>query len=328
MNVLVICPNPVGDAVMATPAFRAIREGFEEARITFLAREPIDQVLAGGPWYDELWAFEKREWMGKALGSIRRGGFDLAVIFPNSFRSALAAFLGGVRRRAGHAMHFRRLFLTQAVRPKELDTVRSYLELARGLGLKVREPKLELFVTGEEAGEAEAFLKRHGVEEDEAVISIVPGSGRGPSKLWRTERWARAADELSDETGARIALIGAKSEEAITQAIASKMKGEALDAAAEGVSLGAVKALVKRSRLVVATDTGPRHFAVAFGVPSVLIFGPTDPKRTESFCESVTIVRKDVECAPCQRRKCPTDHRCMELLTVEEVIDASRRALS
>jgi len=327
MRILVRCPNPIGDAVMATPAFRAIREGFPEAHVTFLARKPVDEVLWGGAWFDELWGVQKEKSVWEVAGKIRSGAFDVAILFPNSFRSALEVFLGRAKRRVGYAEHSRGMLLTDRLKRKEIDTVRSYLDLVKPLGLDPGEPRLELFVTEEQSKEADEFLRRHGVDEGGKIIMVVPGAAYGPAKLWRNDRWARVADALSEETGARVVISGSPAESHITREIAANMKADVIDAAAEGVRLGTVKALVKRSMLMLATDTGPRHFAAAFGVPSVVIFGPTEVERTESFLEDVVVVRKDVECGPCQKKICPLDRRCMELITAEEVIEAAKKAL-
>jgi len=91
-----------------------------------------------------------------------------------------------------------------------------------------------------------------------------------------------------------------------------------------GASLGALKGIVSRSRLMIANDTGPRHFAVALGISTVSLFGPTDPRWAETFWEGERQVRIEVPCGPCQLKRCPIDHRCMEGITVEQVLQAAR----
>jgi len=326
MRILVRCPNPIGDAVMATPAFRAIREGFADAHVTFVARKPVDEVLWGGPWFDELWGVQRDKSVWEMGRKIRGGDFDLGILFPNSLRSALEVFLGRVKRRVGYGGRARGLLLTDRLRRTTKDTVGSYLDLVRSLDSDPGEPNLELFVTEEQERDAEDFLRRHQAEGSR-IIAMVPGATYGPAKLWRNDRWAEAADALSEETGARVVLSGSPAESHITREIAAKMKTRAIDAASEGVRLGVVKALVKRSALVLTTDTGPRHFAAAFGVPSVVLFGPTEVERTRSFLDDAVVVQKKVECGPCQKKTCPLDHRCMELITAEDVIEAARKAL-
>jgi len=327
MRILVRCPNPIGDAVMATPAFAAIRKEFADAHITFLARKPVDEVLWGGRWFDELWGVQKEKSVWEVAKKIRGVDFDLAILFPNSFRSALEAFLGRARRRVGYAGHMRTMMLTERAKRTERDTVGSYIDLVKAVGVSVDEPKLELFATEGQEREADEFLRKHKVEDGEKIIVIVPGAAYGPAKLWRNDRWAEAADAISEEIGARVIVCGSPAESHITREIAAKMRTRVVDAASEGVRLGAVKALVKRSALTLTTDTGPRHFAAAFGVPSVVLFGPTEVERTRSFLDDAVVVRKEVECGPCQKKTCPLDHRCMELITAEDVIQAARKAI-
>src|SRR6185295_1023389 len=93
-----------------------------------------------------------------------------------------------------------------------------------------------------------------------------------------------------------------------------------------GISVGSLKEIVRRSRLMICNDTGPRHFAAAFGVPVVTLFGPTDPVWPETSCAKETIVRRAVPCGPCQLKKCPIDHRCMKRITVDMVMAAATPA--
>jgi ADP-heptose:LPS heptosyltransferase len=238
-------------------------------------------------------------------------------------RSAWAAFPGqGAGDRGGY---------------QPLPAIDSYLELARALGA---EPgpgalRMELRVTAAEQEEAAGVLADAGACSGEPLVVLVPGASFGASKCWMPERFARLADRLTDrqgEFGAIVVLAGSPAEAEILARIQQAASSAARDRLislqqahrGKGATLGALKAIVQSSRLMICNDTGPRHFAAALGVPVVSLFGPTDPRWAETFWEEERQVRIDVPCGPCQLQRCPIDHRCMTGITVERVLNAAR----
>ena len=211
-----------------------------------------------------------------------------------------------------------------------VPTIDYYLELARYLGAADCERRMELGITAEERGEAErAFAEiENGKSKIENLVVMVPGANFGSSKCWMPERFAGVADRLIEEQGATVVVASSPAEMPIVEAILSAVNRRERVVAlgklngGKGVSLGALKEIVRRARLMICNDTGPRHFAVAFGVPVVTLFGPTDPVWAETFCEKERQVRVEVACGPCQLKKCPIDHRCMTGIEVGMVMGA------
>jgi heptosyltransferase-2 len=168
MKIVVFCPNLIGDTVMATPTFRAIRRGFPRARLAGVIKPRVAPTLAGTTWFDELVRFdaaspmrEHRSWA--VLRRLRRERFDLAVLLPNSFRSAGMAWMAGITRRVGYERHYRGILLTDRLHaPRDaaghrlpVPIVESYLKLARHLGCAVDSTRLELATTPEEEAAAD-----------------------------------------------------------------------------------------------------------------------------------------------------------------------------
>ncbi len=91
--------------------------------------------------------------------------------------------------------------------------------------------------------------------------------------------------------------------------------------------LAEVKALVRRAKLLLTNDTGPRQIAIAVGTPVVVLMGPTDPRRTQQHMERQRVLREDVDCSPCQLKTCPIDHRCMTRLSPERAISAAQELI-
>lgn len=335
-RIVVRGPNWAGDVVMATPGFRALRAGFPSAEITLLLRPGLLPLVAGAPWFDDVVAVTARGSAPATLlreaWSLRERRFDLGLSLPDSFSSALLLRVAGVRRVVGYRRGGRAALLHEAVslpagvgRRVLLARELHVLGLVEAVGAPSLGTGLELHVTPEEDAEARAALAVRGIGEGEAIAALAPGASFGPSKLWPAESFARVGDALA-EAGARVVVVGSPAEGALAARVVGAMRAPAADLTA-GATLGSLKALLRRARLLVCNDAGARHVAVAFGVPCVVIFGPTALEKTNLNLERVTALWEDVECRPCYRRTCPIDHRCMTRLAPERVAAAALPAL-
>ena len=337
-EILVRGPNWTGDWIMATPGFRALRAGFPDARITLLVRPELRPLADGAPWFDAVSTLATRRRSPAALlrearALRRQARFDLGLCLPDSFGAALAMRLAGVRRVIGYARGGRSALLHVAVPwPRErgrrglLARERHVLGLVEAAGCAPRGTALELFVTEAEEREADAALRARGVEPGAALALLAPGASYGPAKLWPAASFAAVGDALAEQ-GARVGVIGAAGERGLTARVAAAMRAPALDLAGS-VGLGASKALVRRARVLVANDAGARHLAVAFGVPCIVLMGPTSLEKTNLNLERVSVLSADVACRPCYLRDCPIDHRCMTRIPPALVAAEGARALA
>lgn len=350
-RILVVQPNWIGDAVMATPTLRAIREQFPDAHISYLMRRYVKPIYTGLPWADKLITYRTGKTKAKAgkgqffdlAARLRARKFDLAILLPNSFKSALICKMAGIERIVGYDRDKRGFLLTDKLlavkdRGKFLPTpiVKYYLGVAQYLGSRSRDIKLELSVTDGEKREAEKVLERAGLNPNihrpfahgqGPLILLNPGAQYGAAKCWLPENFARLADRLIDELGATILISSAPRERAIVDAMNRQMSHAAVDLARAGSTVGSLKEIVRRCDLMVTNDTGPRHISAAFDVPVVTIFGPTHPQWTEIYFAKERKVSVPVFCGPCQKKTCPLDHRCMTLVTPAMVFDASIQLL-
>jgi heptosyltransferase-2 len=333
---VVRAPNWLGDVVMATPGFRALRAGFPSARITLLLRPAIAPLLAGNPWFDEILPVQSSGRRQLSLiqegVALRRYGFDLGLCLPDSFSAALHLRVAGVTHVVGYAGNLRRALLHRRVDPSWgpnsralVARERHVLGLVEAAGAPARGTQLELFVTEEEERQAGTFLAQHPGNGELPLAALAPGASYGPSKLWPAESFARVGDALA-AAGAQIVLLGAPSERDLVARVRAAMRSPALELTAPG-SLGVLKALLRRSRVLVCNDAGARHVAVAFGVPCVVIFGPTSLEKTNLNLDRVRALSADVPCRPCYQRTCPIDHRCMTRIEPERAIAAALPSL-
>jgi heptosyltransferase II len=328
--------NWIGDAVMSEPALSAIRQAFPKADITLLVKPAIAELFQQHPAIDHLLVYEHRgrhaRLSGKwALGSeLRRGRFDVAILFQNAFEAALLAFLAGIPRRYGYGTDGRAFLLSDAItapnRTALAHQTQYYLDLLRPLGITPLPAAPRLFVSDSEEERMTQRLMEAGIQATERLIGINPGSTYGSAKRWLPERFAQAADRMVEQFGGRVVIVGAAGEEALGQAIAEKMLSKPVVLSGR-TSIRELMSIIKRCRLFITNDTGPMHIAAAFGVPVVAIFGSTDFRTTSPFGETHQIVRQPVECSPCLLRECPIDHRCMTGVTVEHVYEAAAKQL-
>ncbi len=343
-SVWIRLPNWVGDCIMATPVLAAIRAEWPQAHITWCGRALARRLLHEQPWYD---AFVPHERGGGLLGFVRavrlsrRHRPEVAIVLPSSFRAAWLARMVGARVRLGHRTDGRGWLLTHALdRPREPDgrTRPVYMadlwaELLATIGLEVRERTPRLEISAATRARADALLDAHPAGKQGALIVINPGASYGPSKMWPAERFAALATRLYLERGARITITTGPGEEAVADTIARALAIPHQLFRGRELPLDTLIGLIDRAALLVTNDTGPRHIAVARGVPSVVLMGPTDPRYSASPAERGELLRRtDLACMPCSRTRCPlrgeAHHQCLRGIDERQVYEAVLRVLA
>jgi heptosyltransferase-2 len=258
---------------------------------------------------------------------LRRDRYDLAVLLTNSFRSALCAILGGVKRRVGYARDGRSLFLTDRLRPRKgngqfvpVPALDYYNDLARFIGCDEVTDQLTLATSP--ADEATIDERLVGDSTNRPLVVLNPGANYGYAKCWPAEKYAALADQLFDRYGARVVASLAPAERDIADRLVMSVRRRIEVFANPPLGLGPLKALIRRCQLLITNDTGPRHFAAAFGVPVITIFGSSDPAWTDTRFANERIVKLNLDCQPCMERECPlTHHNCMKLLEPDLVLE-------
>lgn len=331
-TILAFIPNWLGDVVMCTPALRALKAKYPDATLTVAGKGACCAVLAGLPWVDHLVPLPERPGFLRSFGlrdALRAHSPDVAVIFPHGFRTAWLAWLSGARHRLGVDRGGRWLLLTDAL-PRFREggiavpryTALEYLEIAARAGAPGDGAGLELAADPGELAEVRGQL-----EPGRPVVCIAPGAAFGPSKRWLPERFAAVADALHRNLGAQCVLLTGPGEEDTRAEVLDAVEAPLLDCSGGQHSIGRLKATIAACDLLVGNDSGPRHIAIAFQKPVICVMGSTSPAYTESPWERGEVLRVDVDCGPCQKPHCTTDHRCMTGVTVARVIEAATRFL-
>ncbi|MFO0823212.1 MAG: lipopolysaccharide heptosyltransferase II [Gemmataceae bacterium] len=341
-RIALFLPNWVGDVVMATPAVRAIHTAFPEAELTAVCKPYVADVLAGSPWFRDTILSDKRGPKSQRLfavaAKLRESRHDAAVLFSNSFRTALMARLGRCGRVVGFARYGRSFLLTDRLHYKTDDRGRfvpspmidDYNRLAVALGTSDPGYRMELFTTAADEADADAVWERFDLQQYPRLIALNPGAAFGAAKHWPTAHFAELARTLTARLGCGVLVLCGPSERDMARRIVEESRSpHAFSLSDNALSLGLTKAIVRRANLLVTTDSGPRHFAAAFNRPVVSLFGPTHIEWTETYFEKAINLQKKLSCGPCQQRVCPLgDQRCMKELLPENVFAAVERLLT
>ena len=323
-RILVSSPNPLGDACMAIPAVRAIKRGRPDAWLAVLVHNGIADVWRTVDEVDEVITKERREATGDVGDRIAAtAAFDVAILFPNSPRSAMEAKRAGIPRVIGYRGKLRKRMIHQIIPEPEpsptVHHVNHYLDVADRCGADADDPTI-----------FDPPWPR--VEPDSGLIKIglCPGAEYGNSKRWPLEKYADAAERASQDIDGEVEwqLFGSPGEVEIGEKLAAMLEGRVRFQNRIGKTT--VEELMKEMHAcaaVLTNDTGTLHLAAYLGVRVVAVFGSTDPTWTGPLGHGHRVVRHHVECAPCFLRDCPLDFRCMDSVGYEEVATEVKRVL-
>jgi ADP-heptose:LPS heptosyltransferase len=333
----------LGDLLLAVPALRALRAGFPGAEIaliglpwavSFVHRfgHYVDRFVefAGYPGIDEVEVDTVRT--ARFLSRQRAYEYDLAVQMHGSGLTSNPLMLDlGARLTAGYYKDHRPIGLTVAAPyPEDQPEVLRNLHLVQLLGCTESDPALEFPLFLGERIEARSLLRN--VEPGELLVGIHPGA-KAPSRRWPPESFAAVANELARRFEAQIVLTGGRDEEEIVRAVAEHMDAPALNLAGK-TSLGALGALIGKLDLLVSNDTGPVHIADALRIPTVTLFGPTDPRRWAPLDRTIhAVVQAPAvgagrRCSPDCGAECSSAHHCLGRIAPEAVIAAAENLLT
>lgn len=334
-RVVVRGPNWLGDLVMAAPAIRAVRQAWPEARVDVAVPAGLASLVPIVAPGAEALALEGRTGPRSVVRhaeTIGRGAYDVAVLFTNSFASALATWKAGVPERWGYRRDGRGWLLTRAIAPR---TVRRgsahhadyYAALVEALGLP--RPSLDVQAVLPEAvrEQVTGVLREAGWDGSARLLACAPGAAYGTAKQWPPASVAAVAAAWIAEGGA-VVLLGAAADRPAAAAVRAALgphapkPGSLIDLTAR-TSLVALAGVLATAHRVLANDSGAMHVAAALGTPTVAVFGPTREYATSPLGPH-RILTHEVWCRPCMLRECPLDHRCMTGVGPDRVLDALR----
>ena len=329
-RILVRGVNWIGDAVMTIPGLRALRRHFREAEISLLVKSWVAPLFYDSPYIDNiiLYPEEAETLSGKYrfATSLKREDFSKAILFQNAFDAALITFLARIPERIGYSRDLRGCILTRRIpyngEDRKIHHIDYYLELLRRAGIPAEYSRPWIKVSLSERLEARrrlSSLKR-------PILAINPGATYGSAKRWFPERFASVADAFVDNTKGGVVLLGGEKEIDIARQIRKNIRSEDVLILTGKTTLRDLIATIAEADILLSNDSGPMHIGYAVATPLVALFGSTSPELTGPRGLRDIVIKKDIPCSPCFKRSCE-GMTCMELITVEEVIEAIMRLL-
>jgi heptosyltransferase II len=334
-RILIVRNDRMGDVILSTPVFKAVRDAYPHAYIAVMVRPYTRAVVQGNPYIDEVIVFDKKEigagifrFIGFIAG-LRRRRFDLAIVLHPTNRDHLMMFLSNIKKRVGYDRKMGFLLTDRMSHDKHKGRKHESeyaLDMLRFMGLQPREK--EFIIPVDRAAEqwADALFLKAGIKPSERTAVINPGASC-PSKIWPAERYAAVADALVGRGFKTIVLAGPDElDQRTSRSVMDHMKTPAMDLIGKA-GIPQTASLFRRCSLVISADTGPMHIAAAVGVPLIAIFGRNQPgispKRWGPMNSNSVVLHKDVGCIECLAHDCIKGFACLAAISVEDVMDAA-----
>lgn len=305
---------------MALPAVRALKKSDTNVEITVCCRENLGPMWEARDEIDAVIPFS-RDLSPRAVGKIlkKHGSFDVGVLLPNSFRSALELKSGGVHRLVGYHRWLRWPLVWKSIPEPDKDRepthhVHRYLAIAELLGADISDTEDLLALPPTPRPISSGETKIH--------IGICPGAEYGNAKRYPVDRYAKAIQTLREkrpEIDFEVSVFGSPAEREIGEDLAQRLDPPGRNRAGETSIENLVEEL-RTCHFLATNDTGTMHLAAALGVPTVAIFGSTEPALTAPVGTIHRVIRHQVDCSPCFLRECPIDYRCMLRIEPEVLV--------
>lgn len=318
-NILLIKPRGIGDIVLSTIVLDNLKSHFPFARIDYLTENFARHTLKNNPMVNKVIGFSKKDFLLKVVSKIRKEKYDLVIDLWSNPRSAQFTFLSGAKYRVGFAYRGRK-YAYNILGTSEKGNHHSAehnLELLKPLGVKIRSKDIHYYLGDAEKLFAEDFFTDNSLQNN-LVFGIIP-SGGWDSKRCDKRKWVEICLAAIEKCKCKILVIWGPGDEGDAEFIKENLHSYCT--LAPKSTLEQMAALISKCNLVIANDSGPMHISAALGVPTLGIFGPTNPKAHGPYSrKSDYVIKEDLPCIICNKLVCPFEHECMTQLDVNLVL--------
>ena len=346
MNILIVKLSAIGDVIHTLPASNALRKAYPEARITWLVEEAAYDLVKDHPALDRVLVSKRKRWLKELqsplflnavkeiygfIKELRDTHYDMILDFQALLKSGILIALSRGKRKIGFGkglehMEHSYLFLNERLPAVSMEhhALSRGLMMLNAIGIATPQVEYKLAVSDHDHQKVDNLLRRYGLVNPGRFVVVNPVA-KWESKLWSIRKFSQLADRIITKYDARVVFTGSLEDRQTIQQIKAGMTKPAINLAGE-TTLKMLAALYAKADVVISTDTGPMHLAVAMGTTVVALFGPTAFWRTGPYGSGHQIVTAGQACAPCFKRHCPTID-CMDLISVDQVFDAVSRIL-
>ena len=320
-NILIIRQSALGDVANVLPAIQVLRDSYPHAKLTCLTGKMTSSLLEQDPCLDEVIVCDRPvrpDLLISIFFRLWRLRFDLVVDLHSSRYSRwLARATCAPMRIGAHYKWFYTHLVSFDLRSMQIcDIFRRFLK-PLGLDSAPYEPRFPNLDGG--TAKAEAFLASIGMKDLNYVVFNPGHSPAWGTKRWPEAHWIELGKKLIDQD-VRVLVTGGPAEAELATEIAGGIGAGAVSAAGK-TDLFCLAGLLKQSRAVVSTDSGPMHVAAMVGAHVVALFGPTHPITSAPFGDSHKIMHHELHCSYCFKKICPYQHECLDELLPEEVLN-------
>jgi len=342
-NILIIKLSAIGDVVHAIPLLEVLGQNFPEARIDWLVEEEASEIIKGHKKLNKIIISYRKTWQKKFFKSreqpavigdifrflreLRSEEYDLVIDLQGLFKSGILTGISRGTRKIGSSggREGSSLFLTED--PYVVDynqhALDRYLKVADYLNCDKDSWRGDIPIGDSDKASIDDLIRVNGIRV-ERLVTINP-LARWKTKLWEPLKFGALAERLRKELSCDILFTGSGHDRSIIEEIIGMTEGKSINAAGK-TSLKELAYLYSRCRLLISTDTGPMHMAAAMARPVVALFGPTDPWRTGPYGSGHKVIREEMECSPCFKKRCH-HMTCMKNIAVEKVFNAVKALL-
>jgi len=314
-KILLITLSNIGDIVLTIPVLRVLGREFQSARISVLVGINGREIFGADPMVTEVIVYDKHSSLlekTKIASYLRKQKFDIVV----DLRSTILPLLLGARYNTSILQHRDSVALHR--KDKHLNRLSS-------LGIPIGNPPFYIATSDYDRARIGSLLERAGIVPGDDFVVVAPGA-KSHLKRWTEPGFKRVCERLYTERGLKILLVGDNRDKDMIDMIASTFNRGVYDLGGS-TTLRELAYLLSLSRLLITNDSAPLHMASAAGIPVVAIFGPTDPAKYGPVSEKSVVIRRGIDCSPCEKAQCRLDLECMRQITPEEVFAAAVKIL-
>lgn len=353
-RILIMNPYGLGDVLFTTPVIKFLRQNFPDAYIAYMCNSRVESIFQNNELIDEVIVFEKKL-MTRKLGRsiidifkkgcsfasfVRKKKFDLSIDYSLNFQFSLFTMLIGIKERIGLDYKKRSIFLTKRIVFEGFEdrhVVEYYVSVLELIGISPKFCSLGMELGRAELVRATEILKNEGIYLDKhTCIAICPAGGESWGrdawrKHWQADKFAKLADRIIKEFGAKVIIFAAQDEATIGNEVSNLMEEEAINLSGKTNTIDFL-ALLSKCKILVTNDGGPLHVGVVLGVKTVSIFGPVSDVTYGPYSANYKkhiVVKKDLFCRPCYKKfriaKCLNDQKCLKDITVDEVFNSVKK---
>lgn len=319
-KILCIKPRGIGDIILSTIILGNLRSFFHESEIHYLTEEFAKRAVENNPYVSKILTFTKSDFILSTISKIRKEKYDIVFDLWSNPKTAQITFYSGAKYHVGYDKRGRRYAYNYLAKPGSMGkhAAEDNLTLLDAIGIPIKSKKIIFQTTKDEKLFAENFLEENLDKSKNLLIGIIP-SGGWESKRCDTEKWVEICNKIQNNLSVQFIVLWGPGDESDVKFIQQNLKPT--PTVSPRTSFGQLSGLIERCNLVIANDSGPMHAAAALDIPTIGIFGPTNPQNHRPYSiKSDYVIKEDLFCIICNKLTCPYNHECMKELDAKEIV--------